>query len=118
MSSQVQVFTVNELNPMIEEPRSASLAAELIYWFLLGYTNRRPKAFLPSQNSQSQPVYRNRSTVPTHRSPIPSTNSSNRSPILSSAPPASRSPIREFDLSQHDLLLAASLLNMSDAQDL
>lgn len=103
---------------MIEEPRSATLAAELIYWFLLGYTNRRPKAYLPSQIPNSQPMYRNRTAIPTHRSPISSTAPSNRSPILSTVPPTSRSPLRDFDLSQQDLLLAASLLNLSDSQDL
>jgi hypothetical protein len=104
---------------MIEEPRSASLAAELIYWFLLGYTNRRPKAFLPSQSSNSQPVYRSRAAVAappgSNRSPIPSFN---RSPTNSSSTPLGRSPLRDFDLSQDERLLATSLLNLSDSQDL
>jgi hypothetical protein len=105
--SQVHLFTVNELNPLIEEPRSASLSAELIYWFLLGYTNRRPKAFLPSQQPPNQPLYRTRSS---NRSPM------SRSPLNRS--PLSRSPLHEYDLSQQDMLLATSMLNLSDGHDL
>jgi hypothetical protein len=113
----VHLFTVNELNPLIEEPRSASLSAELIYWFLLGYTNRRPKAYLPSHHQPTQPVYRSRSASASNRSPTASAvpgGPSNRSPLL----PSNRSPLHDFDLSQPDLLLAASMLNLSDGHDL
>ena len=112
-SSQVQIFTVNELNPMIEEARSASLAAELIYWFLLGFTNRRPRANLPTQNVPSQPLYRmDKSFIKTTLSgqqpqPQPPLQPQQRSPILGN---------REFELSQ-EMMLAASLLSLSDAQD-
>eukprot|EP00604_Paraphysomonas_vestita_P000040 CAMPEP_0174826140 /NCGR_PEP_ID=MMETSP1107-20130205/43560_1 /TAXON_ID=36770 /ORGANISM="Paraphysomonas vestita, Strain GFlagA" /LENGTH=475 /DNA_ID=CAMNT_0016058651 /DNA_START=694 /DNA_END=2121 /DNA_ORIENTATION=+ len=99
--SNVQIFTVTELNPLIEEARSASLAAELIYWFLLGYTNRRPRASLTPQNISSQPVYR------MERSFSKTSVGSQRSPTSGN---------REYELTQ-DMLLAASLLSLSDAHD-
>lgn len=88
---------------MIEEARSASLAAELIYWFLLGYTNRRPRANLSSQNIQSQPLYR----MERSHSKTSIGSQSQRSPTSGN---------REYELTQ-DMLFAASLLSLSDSHD-
>jgi hypothetical protein len=78
---QVHIFDIHGFNPTIEEPRTGCLVAEMIYQFLLGYSQRRAIA-ARSQTRLGHHLSRNISRSPVDSKSIDSTKASNSSLLL------------------------------------